>query len=132
MSMAIKLVRGPEKWGYIYTAQGDSLDRAIAFAENLQPFTTAAIQRVAVTNGIDLRLPGQSGDIQHLGLYAQLFFRRERDQKLYGLKILAPIRTMFDDDQVVSTDVGEQLAVYYSMMAGEVFTFDDGALGGRS
>ena len=136
MSVELKLVRGPKKRAFIYTAHGSSLSKAKAFAYNIAQFTTAEIRRVAATVGDKVDIPAVAGDFQSLDHYAHIWLRRDDDDKLYALKIVAPVISMFEEqpkgDLIVIPDIGAQIAAYYSDLAGETFTFNEGAFCGSN
>lgn len=139
MSCEFHFVRGPKKRVYLYTAHGNSLSKAKAFAYQLAQFTTAEIRRVAATVGDAVNIPAREGDFQSLDHYAHIFLRSQADGKLYALKIHAPVKSMFEEREgeeentlIVSPSIGDQIAVFYSQLAGETFEFDDGGFCGSN
>ena len=121
-----------EEEALVYIPFGESLSKAKNFASAIAKYTNAAIPHVWATICGEMSIAEKSGDIQSLNLYAHLFFRRAKDDKLYALKIHAPnYGEMFNDDQEVPEVVGNAIAGYFSALAGETFTFHSGALAGE-
>ena len=124
--------RKNQETSLVYVPFGESLSRAKNFAAGLSKYTTASLPHVWATVQGSLNVAEKSGDLQDLNLYAHVFFRRVRDGKLYALKIPAPnYNEVFNDDQEVPENIGSALAVLYSTLAGETFTFHCGALVGK-
>ncbi len=131
MATNLKFRKGEEE-ALVYIPFGESLSRAKTFASAIAKYTTASIPHVWATTRGEMSVAEKSGDTQSLNLYAHLFFRRAKDEKLYALKIHAPnYGEMFNDDQEVPESVGNAIASLYSTLAGETFTFHIGALAGE-
>lgn len=131
MATNIKFRKGQEE-ALTYIPFGENLSRAKTFANAIAKYTTASIPHVWATIRGDMSISEKSGDMQSLNVYAHIFFRRAKDEKLYALKIHAPnYEEMFNDDQEVPESVGNAIATAFSTLAGETFTFQHGALAGE-
>ena len=131
MAIDIAFRKGEEEV-FSHLLFGTNVSRAKTFVNAIAKYTTADISHVWTIVRSDVSIPEKSGDIQSLDLYAHLFFRRAKDNKLYSFKIHAPSYSeLFNDDQEVPTDIGNAIAGYYSALAGEIFSFHFGALAGE-
>jgi len=78
----------------------------------------------------------ETGDFQSIRHYGHFFFRRESDRKLYGFKLPAPTIDIFEEqpegDLIITPDIGDIVAAWYSTLAGETFVFHCGAFCGSN
>lgn len=122
-----------DKFAVTWLAHGDSLSKIKNFAYHISQYTNAEIRRVWATKGDGVSIPQKSGNMMSLYHCAHIFVRRSSDSKLYAVKILSPSYDLvFNDDQEVKPDVGEDVADAYSSLAGETFEFSEGALAGSN
>lgn len=103
------------------------------FAQRIEGLTNAGITKISFTES-DYRTGSEgTNDLQSLRVYAHIFLRCEADNTVYALKIPAPISALLlDAYQEVPETIGNQIAQWYSDLAGELFTFEHGALAGST
>lgn len=122
-----------DKFAVTWLAHGESLSKIKNFAYQISQYTNAEIRRVWATKGDGVTIPQKSGNMMSLHHCAHIFVRRVADSKLYAVKILSPnYDLVFNEDQEVKPEVGENVASYYSSLAGETFEFSEGALVGSN
>ena len=129
MSTAIRFSLGRQN-GIVYVHHGATLSSIQTFVQNIAQYTLAEIWQVSATQILPVsNIPAKGSDDNTLFLCAHIFFRRTSDGKVYALKILAPNSVMiFDTNQEVLWEIGQQIASFYSQLAGEAFLFEHGAL----
>lgn len=122
-----------DKFAVTYLSHGTSLSKIKNFVYSIEQYTNAEIRRVWATKGDEVDIPQKSGNMMSLQHSAHIFIERVSDGKLYAVKILSPVYDLvFNDDQEVNQDVGENVAGYYSSLAGEEYLFSHGALTGSN
>jgi hypothetical protein len=136
MSSTIQFSKGSLRDIQYLEHGGTSLSSLEAYANQLAPFTNAAITRLAITQAKALTIPEKSGDHAALSMQAKILMRDQDTGKLWGLMLNAPIAFMFEEVQGegfrVKQAIGEELTAYYAQYAGLNLEFDSGWLvGGR-
>jgi hypothetical protein len=119
-----------------FLTHGDNLNDLETYVNQLAPFTTAGISRLAITLARFVDIPEKTGEYGSVSVQAKLLMRDQNTNKLWGIMISAPIASMFEEVRNegfrVKRAIGEQITGYYAQYSGLDLVFEDGWLvGGR-
>lgn len=121
----------------IFLRHGASLSKVKQFALRLATKCTAQVAACSVIIQADCVDEASEGDFQSLRHFARVFVRRDSDREIFDFSFPAPDISIFeeqpDGELIIPKDPdGDLLASWYSDLAGEPYTFEDGGYVGES
>jgi hypothetical protein len=121
----------------IFLLHGASLSKVKQFALRIATKCTAQVAACSAIIQSDCSDSPDENDFQSLRHFARVFIRRTSDQQLFDFSFPAPDISIFeeqpDGELIIPKDPdGDLLASWYSDLAGEPYTFEEGGYVGES
>lgn len=118
----------------VFFSHGEDINAVETFASNISAYTAAGLDRCSVAIQRSLSIAPKSLDAFAISLYAKVLMRCVEDGKIYAVLIHAPLASLFNEVEGkgyrMKVEKGEEIAQYYSAMAGKTFIFYAGTVVG--